>query len=195
MGYKETVMSEEQIEELPNMKRLLERENKAKVALESNCLPELVQILKDNAKRHGDCCHSASIVAKQVKEAQAEITWEALLNKITEWGKGDCPHDIQELSQSGLCEYTKDMPEKKRECPLCWQAFLKERRTCSLFCDRQCRAIEGYGGQHKYCSLGFKTEMKSNILMPPLAPCPKPMTYPEYLEAWENEQFNELHRG
>ena len=36
-----------------------------------------------------------------------------------------CPHDIQELFQSGLCTHN-DMPEKKCECPLCWQAKLKE---------------------------------------------------------------------
>ena len=103
--WEDTVMSKEQVNDIfcpINTKRKNMPKHQAKVTLN---LPEQLPYL----------------------EAQAKITWEALLNKITEWGKGDCPHDIQELSQSGLCEYTKDMPEKKRECPLCWQAFLKEQ--------------------------------------------------------------------
>ncbi len=44
---------------------------------------------------------------------------------VVEWSNEECPHDIQELSQSGLCTHN-DMPEKKCECPLCWQVELKE---------------------------------------------------------------------
>uniref|UniRef100_A0A6M3JK63 Uncharacterized protein n=1 Tax=viral metagenome TaxID=1070528 RepID=A0A6M3JK63_9ZZZZ len=51
---------------------------------------------------------------------------QAGINEVVEWGNGDCPHDIQELSQSGLCTYKRDMPEVRRECPLCWQSKLKE---------------------------------------------------------------------
>jgi len=63
---------------------------------------------------------------KQAIERQAGISFKAGIKEVVEWSNKECTHDIQELSQSGLCEYMKEMPEKKCECPLCWQAQLKK---------------------------------------------------------------------
>jgi len=64
---------------------------------------------------------------------------------------------------------------------------IKQHRTCSLYCNRQCQAIEGYGFNRKWCTLGYCTELKvDGVTMIPLEPCPKPMTNDETVEAFEN---------
>lgn len=69
---------------------------------------------------------------------------------------------------------------------------IKQHRTCSLYCNRQCQAIEGYGHVRKWCSLGYKTKLKNSLNMIPLEPCPKPMTNIEWCEAWEHFRKSQI---
>jgi len=61
---------------------------------------------------------------------------------------------------------------------------ISQKRTCGIYMPRGCLAIEGYGEYRKWCTLGFKTEVKQNPFdMIPLEPCPKPMTCGEFIIA------------
>ena len=57
------------------------------------------------------------------------------------------------------------------------------KRTCG-----GCRAISG-----EFCSLGFKTKKVSMLYgdLKPLEQCPKPKTYPEYVEL-AHKRYKEL---
>jgi len=71
---------------------------------------------------------------------------------------------------------------------------IKMHRTCSLYCNRPCQAIEGYGESRKWCSLGYKTSLKNRLEMIPLEPCPKPITNAETYEAWEHFRKSQVRR-
>jgi len=59
--------------------------------------------------------------SRRVAQAQAKLTWEALINRIKEWGDGDCPHTEGRTDRDHypLIQFT-------RQCEKCWQAFLKD---------------------------------------------------------------------
>ena len=65
-------------------------------------------------------------LAKSIGPIAYDVGKQAGMKEVVEWSDEKCPHDIQELSQSGLVT-RNEMPEKKCECPLCWQAFLVEK--------------------------------------------------------------------
>ena len=80
-----------------------------------------------------DIAYKAGIVEGQSSEGHQKAILLAVkaarkdgMKEVVEWSDEKCPHDIQELSQSGLVT-RNEMPEKKCECPLCWQAFLVEK--------------------------------------------------------------------
>ena len=43
---------------------------------------------------------------------------EAVIREVVDWGSGYCPHTLTQIIDGA--------ETKKRECEVCWQAFLKE---------------------------------------------------------------------
>ncbi len=58
---------------------------------------------------------------KKIEEAKQEG-----MRKVVEWGNEDCPHTEKELGI--ICPEESYVPVSKRECELCWQAFLKDNK-------------------------------------------------------------------
>lgn len=45
---------------------------------------------------------------------------------MVDWVNEDCPHTEEDLHI--ICPEESYIPSYKRECPLCWRAFLKENK-------------------------------------------------------------------